>query len=124
MGQNPRSRTRFVMRSVRLPAYEAVPRTRDRYRVVGLRIDGEFDIGITVAPDDDGTIDKFPQTVHDILPEMADGAVDVHRLRDETTAEHWPVFGRLTLSRESGDTVRVAVEWLPPYLLDRSVDTG
>lgn len=123
MGQNSRPRARFVTRTVRLPAYEAVPRTRDRYRVVALRIDGEFDIGVTVVPDDDRTIDKFPQTVHDILPEMADGAVDMHRLRDETTAERWPVFGRLTLSRQSGDTVCMAVEWLPPYLPDRSVCT-
>lgn len=79
-------------------------------------MDGSFDFGVSVRPADDGTVDEFPQFVHDALPEMAAEAVDVDRVRAETTGERWPVVGTVFVSPGHGERVTVRVEWLPSYL--------
>lgn len=91
----------------------ATPRS---YRVHGIRIDEGFDYGVSVRPADDGTIDDFPQFVHDALPGMAAEAVDVERVRAETTGDRWPVVGTLFVRPGPGDAVTVRVEWVPTYL--------
>lgn len=77
---------------------------------------GGFDFGVSVRPADDGSIDEFPQFVHDELPRMAAGAVDVDRVRAETTGDRWPVIGTLFVTPGHGDTVTVRIEWVPSYL--------
>lgn len=79
-------------------------------------MDGAFDFGVSVRPADDGTIDEFPQFVHDVLPEMAAEAVDVDRVMGETTEERWPVIGTLFVTPGHDDTVIVRVDWVPTYL--------
>lgn len=103
-------------RIIRLPPNERVPRTSERYVVLGIRLNGEFNIGVRVPGNEDRSIEQFPHTVHEILPDIADDAVDLDRLRSDTTYENWPLLGTVTLSRENGDTVKVDIEWLPPYL--------
>lgn len=101
-------------RTLTLPPNEAVPRTDRTYRVVGIRMGGDLDIGVSVLPDDDRSIDGFPQTVHDVLPDLAAEHLDFDRLGAETTRENWPVVGMMTLSRVDGETVDVSIEWIPP----------
>lgn len=108
------SSRRRSSRELVLPPYEAVPRTSQTYHVVGIQLHGEHDIGVSVPPADDHSIDEFPQSVHDILPDMAAETIDVDRLEAETTEESWPVVGILTLSRVDGETVNVTVEWISP----------
>lgn len=79
-------------------------------------MNGDFDIGVRVPRNEDRTIEKFPQTVHDVVSIMADDALGVDRLRAKTTHENWPRLGTLTLSRQSGDTVKVQIEWDPSHL--------
>lgn len=73
-------------------------------------MNGEFDIGVAAAPEDGGSIDRFPQTVSDVLPDMAAELFDMDRLRAETTEENWPVIGMVTLSPVDGETVDVSIE--------------
>lgn len=101
-------------RTLTLPPDEAVPRTEETYRVVGIRLGGELDIGVSVLPGDDRSIDEFPQTVHDALPDLAAEHLDFDRLRAETTRENWPVIGIVSLSRVDCETVDVSIEWIPP----------
>lgn len=116
MGHDSSQPRTSTSRTVRLPATEGVPRTAERYRLVGIRINAEFNIGVEAPSGDGGSIEQFPQPVHDVLPEMAAETIDMHRLRADTTHEDWPPLGMITLSRQSGNTVTVEIEWLPSYL--------
>lgn len=113
MGQGSSEPRKSYSRTIRLRANEAVPRTSEQYQLVGIRINGEFDIGVSSAPEDGESIDQFPQTVSDVLPDMAAETIDMDRLRAETTEENWPVIGMVTLSRIDGETVDVSIEWVP-----------
>lgn len=107
---------KWSTQTVTLPGNEPVPRTPMMFRVVGLQMNGDFDLGVRAEPEEDWSIDEFPQPVHDILSDMATDTIDMDRVRAEATQETWPRLGMLTLSRESGDTVKVDIEWLPSYL--------
>lgn len=103
-------------RTVRVRANERVPRTDEQYHVTGLRINGDFDIGVSVPSDDNGSIDDFPHSVHEILPDMVADIIDINHIREETTDEEWTALGILTLSRQGGDTVNVRFEPDPSHL--------
>lgn len=79
-------------------------------------MNGDFGIGVSVRPDDEGTIDDFPLPVYDALSDMAEDAIDMDRLRAGTTDERWPIVGSLTTSPGEGDTIDVNVEWTSVYL--------
>lgn len=112
MGQE--SPYKSTTQTLTLPQHEAVPRTDQTYRVVAIRMSGEFDIGVSVLPGDDGSIEGFPQTVHELVSDLAEEHLDFDRLRAETTQEDWPVIGMMTISRVDGETVDVRIEWIPP----------
>lgn len=103
-------------RTVRVRANERVPRTAEQYHVIAIQMHGTFDIGVKGSPDDGGSIDDFPHSVHEILPDMVADIFDLDHIRDETTDEEWTALGTLTLSRHSGDTVNVRFEPDPSHL--------
>lgn len=113
MGQEFQTRP-TTTRTLWMPVDEAVPRASRSYRVHSIRMEGEFDIGVSVPPDEDGTIDDVPPRVHDHLTDMAEENIDLKRVEAETTAEDWPVIGTVTLSRVDDETVNLVVEWEPP----------
>lgn len=76
---------------------------------------GNFDVGVSVLPDDDYTIDDFPRTVFDVVTEAVEADLDRDRLQADTTDEHWPLLGTVTISRVDGETVHVRIEWEPTY---------
>lgn len=110
-------------RTFSLPSSDDLPRTGNTYSLHGTRMNGDFGIGASVRPEDEGTIDDLPLPVYDALSEMADAAIDMDRLRADTTAEKWPIIGSLTTSRGEGDTVDVAIEWIPVYRSTGGDDT-
>lgn len=116
MGQEAVAPSRSTRQTLSVPPDESPVATPRSYRVHGIRIDEGFDYGVSVRPADDGTIDEFPQFVHDALPGMASEAVVVERVRAETTGDRWPVIGTLFVTSGPGDTVTVRVEWVPTYL--------
>lgn len=83
------------------------------YRVHSIRLDGELDVGVSVPPGAEGTVDEFPPSVHDFLTDVADEHTDADRLETLTTPEEWPVIGVMILNRLDAGTVDVSVEWIP-----------
>lgn len=102
-------------RTLSLPSSDDLPRTSRTYYLQGTRLDGEFGIGVSVHPEAGGTIDDLPAAVHGALSEMADDAIQVDRLRADTTEENWPIVGTMTTSPGEGCAVDVDVEWRPHY---------
>lgn len=113
MGQDLLSR-RDTTRTVRLPPDQTVPRRSRTYRVHSIRWDGDLDVGVSIPPEAEGTIDDFPPVVHDVLVDEVEENVDRDRREAETGDETWPIIGMMTLSRGEGETVDVAVEWQSP----------
>lgn len=100
-------------RTVALPPSEAAPRDGARYRVHGIRMNGDFEIGISVPPDDEGTVDDVPPTLHETVAEVAEETLDVDRISAETTEGRWPNLGTVTVSPVDDTAVTLAIEWLP-----------
>lgn len=78
-------------------------------------MNGSFDVGVSVPADEDRSIEEFPQTVFDVVSEAVEADLDGDRLRVDTTEEHWPRLGTVTISRVDGETVHVRIEWEPTY---------
>lgn len=113
MGQELQSHP-VTTRTVRLPADDGVSRSSQMYRVHSIRLNGELDVGVTVPPEADGTVDDCPPAVHDVLSDLAEERTDPDRLEAMTTQADWPVIGVMILTRLDPGTVEVSVEWIPP----------
>lgn len=112
MGREPRASSRTLS----LPSSDDVPRTSRTYRLRGTLMDDHFRIGISVQPDEEGSIDDLPQAVHETLTDMAENKIDMDHVKDDTTDETWPTIGMVTITPDSEDTMSLFVEWFPLFI--------
>lgn len=77
------------------------------YRIKGIRMEGDFEIGLTHIGGGVPPSDIVPAEIYDAVESRIRSQIDVGTVESKTTVEYWPTLGTLELIQVDDNEVKV-----------------
>lgn len=81
-----------------------------KYSIRALRLDGDFDIGISHTGGGSPPAEIVPPEVYETVESSVRSEVDIEEVRRQTTPEEWPQLGTIRLEARDDESLAVDVE--------------